>query len=628
MKSLLKTILPIIPAFLIYAYLCSELNFTQDDSYISYRYVANYLNGDGLVYNVGERVEGFTNFGWVIYLILWGALGIGYIAVSKLTGFIFGAGVIYITYLIAQHVFGQRDRWFSLLPVYLLAVNQSLAYWSPAGLETAAFAFFAVVSVYLYLRRSWFLIAALSLAVWLRPEGAVLTAILIVVEAIETRKVPAFTLKCGVAAFVFSVPYVVFKHAYYGSILPNPFYAKTGPDLSQLLNGLEYAGRFFSHYGFYGAGVLIPLWFYRKLPEHARSLWLTFVLFTLYILVVGGDVLKVHRFFLPVLGLSAVLLTLSLWLVVKKLTRKTRNMILLLAAVPLMLLTYYLPDRFVRDYNGREKRFTTRMGFLAAELAEADSTNFSVALSTIGIFGYELVGHEIIDMLGLTDSTIARYSEEPIEGMKTTWKEQKHNSRYLLQKGPDYIAFSTGVKPSAPAERALLLFPQFLDCYRTIGWFYQARRHDPRGTVQSVFKKIGEIEGELVPSYPVEWVENYKIALDHYGGGDQRKAVEYYDRAIRASPEPVYIYLLYQKAFSHFLLREHETAQRLLNAVVERDSLIFMAHKDLYMYAMAMGDSAKAEAHERWLKKTVPWYWPRVQALGSLAAKSAAGQRR
>ena len=121
------------------------------------------------------------------------------------------------------------------------------------------------------------------------------------------------------------------------------------------------------------------------------------------------------------------------------------------------------------------------MLFTAKELKKSDQSNFTVALPTIGIFGYELIGHDIIDMLGLTDSTIARYSEKPIPGMQSTWKEQKHNSQYLLKREPDYIIFSTGAKPSAPAEKALLLYPQFLNSYRSIGWFYESPAKSGRG---------------------------------------------------------------------------------------------------------------------------------------------------
>ena len=543
-----------------------------------------------------------------------GALGASYIAASKITGFILGAGIILLTYLMARLIFTEGHRWLPLLPVYLVGVNQSLAYWSPAGLETAAFAFLVMLSLYLYLKRSWGLIAALVLAVWVRPEGALLTGLLIITEAVVERRAPLFSLRCAVAAFLLSLPFAAFKLAYYGSIFPNPFYAKTGWDVGQLANGFEYAGRFFSHYGFYGAGFILPLIFIKRLSPAAKAVWWFAMLYVAYIVLIGGDVLKVHRFFMPIFGMTAITTSLGLWLLVRRLSQKTRRMLLLLAVLPLLVLTYVLPRPFVSQYNMLEKAFTRKMGFLATEIKKADTSNFSVALPTIGIFGYELLGHEIIDMLGLTDTTIARQAEEPIEGMQTTWKEQKHNSKYLLGRAPDYIVFSTGVKPSAPAERALLLYRQFLQSYRTIGWFYQASESS-RGMLQSAFKRVREIEGEIVPSYPVEYVQDYNRGLDYFVAGDHRKAIECYDKALRASPQPYNLYLVQNKAFSHMMLGQHEIAMELMNRVAAEDSLVFEAHKNLYMYARMMGDEAKASVHRRWLKKLVPWYLPRLDSL-------------
>lgn len=34
----------------------------QEDAFISFRYARNLVDGHGLVFNPGERVEGYTNF--------------------------------------------------------------------------------------------------------------------------------------------------------------------------------------------------------------------------------------------------------------------------------------------------------------------------------------------------------------------------------------------------------------------------------------------------------------------------------------------------------------------------------------------------------------------------------------
>ena len=42
----------------------------SDDAYISFRYVARWVGGEGLTFNPGERVEGFSNPLWVGVLAL------------------------------------------------------------------------------------------------------------------------------------------------------------------------------------------------------------------------------------------------------------------------------------------------------------------------------------------------------------------------------------------------------------------------------------------------------------------------------------------------------------------------------------------------------------------------------
>ena len=45
----------------------APIDFTLDDSYITYRYSANWAEGHGPVWNVGhDPVEGYTSFFWVV----------------------------------------------------------------------------------------------------------------------------------------------------------------------------------------------------------------------------------------------------------------------------------------------------------------------------------------------------------------------------------------------------------------------------------------------------------------------------------------------------------------------------------------------------------------------------------
>ncbi len=607
-----NVLLGIVPALLLYAILCWSLNFVQDDAYISYRYIENFLNGDGLVFNIGERVEGYTNHGWVILLSMFGALGLPYIGLSQIIGFLCGGGLVVLAAMIARRLIPDSHLLVQLIPSYLVAASMSLAYWSPAGLETSAFALAATASLYWYLTRSRLLVFGLAMAVWIRPEGALVAMLLLLVEAITERRLPWFSLGCGVMAFVLSLPYVVFKIVYYGSLLPNPFFAKTGWNMQQVLSGLEYTGRFFSHYPLAAVGLAVGLLLWMKLRGQGRAVVLFSLLYAVYITVVGGDVLKVHRFFLPVLAPLAVLAALAVnWVLVR--VKKSQ---VVPGAVTLgllaVLVTWFLPRDFVTNYNFREKAFTDRMARMADNIKASDDSNFSVALPTIGTFGYKLIGHDIIDMLGLTDSTIARHAGEEIPGMETTWKERKHNSAYLLGRAPDYIMFSTGYKPSAPAEKALFLYQPFLDAYRTIAWAY-TQEGESDGTVRPVYKRVREVAGAMEPDRELAYVDQYKLGLETLTAGQYRESLTHMDAALRAAGKPLYPYLVYFKAYDHMMLQQHEIAQRLYSTVLEQDSLVFEAHRELLMYALLDGNPAAASLHERWLKRLVPWYWDRIE---------------
>src|SRR2546425_12080772 len=58
----------------------------QDDAFISFRYARNLIEGHGLVFNSGERVEGYTNFLWTVMLAPALALGIDPLEAARALG--------------------------------------------------------------------------------------------------------------------------------------------------------------------------------------------------------------------------------------------------------------------------------------------------------------------------------------------------------------------------------------------------------------------------------------------------------------------------------------------------------------------------------------------------------------
>jgi arabinofuranosyltransferase len=66
------------------ALICGFLwrNDTIDDAYIVYQYAKNIAAGHGAVFNIGERVEGYSSPFWVAVLSLVTALGLNPVVLS------------------------------------------------------------------------------------------------------------------------------------------------------------------------------------------------------------------------------------------------------------------------------------------------------------------------------------------------------------------------------------------------------------------------------------------------------------------------------------------------------------------------------------------------------------------
>jgi hypothetical protein len=161
-----------------------HFNFTCDDAFISFRYARNFINGHGLVWNIGEQppVEGYTNFLWIITIGLFMKMGFEPVVVSKVLGIFFGLCCIPLLYLCSELVF-QRKSFLNLIAPVILACCGPFAAWSIGGLETQMFTFFTLAAAVRYLYEVQhdnitpasailFVLASLT-----RPEGILLFGI-------------------------------------------------------------------------------------------------------------------------------------------------------------------------------------------------------------------------------------------------------------------------------------------------------------------------------------------------------------------------------------------------------------------------------------------------------------------
>ncbi|MFH2035900.1 MAG: hypothetical protein ABIJ45_05805 [Candidatus Zixiibacteriota bacterium] len=586
----------------LFLYQTLNFNFTQDDAFITFRYAENFINGHGLVFNIGERIEGYTNFLWTIIIILGRLAGLDPISFSRILGIFFGVGTIGLTFLLSRLIFSKNSIWSGGVCL-MLGAAQSFAYWAGAGLETAAFGFFIILSFYLYLKKSSLTGPGVVVASLLRPEGFLLFVFIAVYEFLEGKRWNGFLTRLVAVYILVLLPYLVFKYIYFGTILPNPFFAKTGLNIAKLYDGLEYAGRFYYHYLIAGLLLIPTLILFLKKKLEINILLYFCLIYTVYIIMVGGDVLKVHRFFIPILPFLFLLIVYGL-------DRLIRNRIYIIPIfLGAVIWQYFIPDSYIKSYYQAEKRIVEKMTTMADNIKSIDNSDFSIAASTIGALGYNLMGHTLIDMLGLTDSTIARHPQEPIEGISTTWKERNYNTPYLLSRQPDYILFSTGGKPSAPAEKSLFLYSKFFKCYRTIPFRIWGIR-------TNLFKRYFPVSGEIRRDIDFHFVNDYYESIQAAKDGQLEQALLAAKRAEEVAGKNIYTLAGYQQSEILRLMKRYEESYNLLNELFAKDTLTYEVIKDLFTFErLAYKNLGRADSLYARLEKICPWYLPYLDSM-------------
>ena len=546
-----------------------HLDFTQDDAFISFRYINNFLSGQGLVFNPGERVEGYTNFFWIILLSILTRSGVEVILLSKILGVLSGAGVMIVLYLIFSRYTEKKNWYLAFLPSAFLAANSAFAYWSISGLETCFFALGILLGMWLYFYDRRLTVLVLAISSLIRPEGVLIFLIFILYQIFgEKEKLRSWGFLL-IEYILLLLPYVVFKYFYYGELLPNTFYAKAGISLEHFKSGAEYFFRFLKNYGFWGVGYVIPLYLYRSLDRSLKLLVWVLLGYTFYIILIGGDVLQVHRFFVPILSL----LYLFVGLVVKHLQarfsgKELSNKALYSLVVLALVFTFLFPRDWILNVRFYEKALISKMSFVGTSLNERFGPDITLAATTIGVLSYITPGR-VIDMLGLCDREIS-HNPEYLEGVTSSWKERKYNAGYVLSQDPDVIVFSTGMKPSAPAERALYLHSEFRENYYVYS-FLSGKRF------VSVFKRKNgyQKEDKIFPS--AEFVNLYNQGVNFTKRKEHSSALAKFKEVAALGPED-FAWAYEEIGRSYYNLGDYQNSKIYLKKAMELDDYCVTSH--------------------------------------------------
>lgn len=207
-----------------------------EDAFISFRYVRNAAAGHGLVYNPGERVEGYSNLLWVLLLIPVKLSGLSLELGSRILSTLFFLGVIATAWGCARRQGSEETRgWLAWWLPIAIALDPLLHYHDDSGLETVPYAALLGAALLLLGSNSNPLLAgALAAgAVLMRPEGIGFAVALAPVAAVARMPRLRITRRSVVAMLIFlALPVaafagqLLFRLAYYCEWVPNTVIAK------------------------------------------------------------------------------------------------------------------------------------------------------------------------------------------------------------------------------------------------------------------------------------------------------------------------------------------------------------------------------------------------------------------
>lgn len=408
----------------------------QDDAFISFRYARNLATGAGLVWNVGERVEGYTNFLWTLLLAIpfvfsKSAEPVLFARVLSVGG---GAAAMIGSFLLVRRL-APRSALFPLLPPLLLAGNWSFAINTMSGLETVFLAGLVTVAV-------WLLVVETG---DLRYRGS--SVIFALAALTRPEAIGLFVGMLGLVAWPLPYPYrpqarrylsrltwpfaaivglhLVFRLGYYGRLVPNTFVAKFGVPLPA---GLPTRGEYLSGFVLEGLdpfvvfAALAGLFVIARVRDPAARLVSAAAVFGLVnVAVSGADFMIGFRYLVPYLPVMYVAAALGGgWIVERFLSAPkgegeresprgswVEGALLVLAVAEAGRGYAHSRDR-LHAFEELRRRVALDTGdALGRWLGEHLPAGTRVATVDIGALGFAS-NLPVLDLSGLTDPAIAR----------------------------------------------------------------------------------------------------------------------------------------------------------------------------------------------------------------------------
>jgi hypothetical protein len=431
----------------------------EEDVYISFRYALNLIRGNGLVYNVGERVEGFSNPSWTLLLALLKFIGLPFRFSAFMMAVVFDLVIFYLLRKISIHLYG--NTLLARIPLFMLA---SFSYFHASfgnGLEGSIWCLSLVILMMgaVYLNKNIILCSSLITLVT-RPEGIFVYGIsltyliyLIVKEKKYNQIKPyiGIFISLGIVLVLFSI-----RYTYYHDYLPNPVWSKTAKGnfntniTSHFIIGYKYYLKYLKTIGIFNIALLI-LGYFSILKKDLVVFCFSLILLNAGLVINNsGDWMLYYRLLTPYFPLYAILITASVITFTQKIKLNPSIIFSIFILVNIIQLNNIrLLFNSLKDLKGNwikawsidpAEEYYTMIGNDKKRITVKDimQPNEKIVLEAGGRQGYILNRFYVIEMHGLTDKDLIN-KDNPYTYLAPTWG--KVNWIEMFKKNPDYFYF-------------------------------------------------------------------------------------------------------------------------------------------------------------------------------------------